>query len=55
MKFEIIFLNKISIIQFYITALHKAVQNRNNEIIKLLLDQPNVNVNVEDEIFILYK
>ena len=41
--------------KFYRTALHEAVQNKNSEIIKLLLDQPNVNVNVEDEIFILYK
>ena len=41
--------------KFYRTALHEAVQNGNSEIIKLLLDQPNVNVNVEDEIFILYK
>ena len=52
MKFKIISFNKI-LITFYRTALHKTVEKGNIEIIKLLLEQPNVNLSIKNEIFII--
>lgn len=39
---------------FYKTALHIAVAKANTPIIKLLLSKPEININVKDEIFILF-
>ena len=52
MKFKISSFNTI-LINFYWTALHKAVKDGKREIIKLLLEQPNINVNIENEILII--
>ena len=51
-SFKIIYFNKI-LITFYRTALHKTVEKGNIEIIKLLLEQPNVNLSIKNEIFII--
>ena len=52
MKFKIISFNAI-LIKFYMSALHQAVLKKNSEIIKLLLEQPNVNMNIKNAIFII--
>lgn len=33
------------------TALHIAVEKKNNEILKLLLSNPNIDTNIKDNIF----
>ena len=53
-KFKIISFNKI-LIRFYRAALHEAVIKGNIEIIKLLFEQPNINMGIKDEIFIIIK
>lgn len=37
---------KLKIFDFYKTPLHIAVQNNNEEIVKLLLDNPSIDVNI---------
>lgn len=54
MKSKIISFNEI-LIKFYWAALHIAVEKENIEIIKLLLVQPNVDMNIKNGIFIINK
>ena len=49
MKFKIISFNKIILYYFYKTPLHLAVEKGYLEIIKLLLKNKDININVDDD------
>lgn len=55
MKFQFYYLDKDIFVTFFQeTALHIAVEEGNAEIIKLLLSQKGINVNIRNGIFILF-
>ena len=50
MKLFNIFINNVDLLFIHSTALHIAVKKRNIEIIKALLENKNIDINIEDQI-----